>query len=143
MKSLFLALAIVGSTCQSQPAKTSAGNEETTPAAATETAAPSAESPAPADEATQAAPTRAQPSDDELKRDIEEALVRDPLTAGADIHVDVAASLVTLTGTVRSLAQAQAAEDIARRVHGTGQVYDQLDIVPPNSVEKTLRTEPE
>ncbi len=142
MKSLFLALAIVGSTCQSRPAATTAaGGEDAAPAAVVETPAPgSDDSATAADEPTVA---NSQPSDDELKRNIEEALVLDPLTAGADIHVNVAAALVTLTGTVHSLAQAQAAEDIASRVHGTGQIYDQLDIVPPKSVEKTLRTEPE
>jgi len=127
--------------CQSQPAEAPAGNEETTPAA--ENPAPGANSASLADEATRATPAKPQPSDDELTREVKEALLTDPLTADCDIHVDVAASLVTLTGTVHSLAQAQAAEDIAGRVPGTGQIYDQLDIAPPKSVDKTLRTEPE
>lgn len=71
------------------------------------------------------------PSDAALERDIRTRLVRDPLTTGKGIEVDVAATIVTLTGRVDNLGVAQAAEEIAAGVPGVGFVYNSLRLGPP------------
>ncbi|MDQ3855286.1 MAG: BON domain-containing protein, partial [Chloroflexota bacterium] len=66
--------------------------------------------------------------DDELAGAVELALNADAQTNGLDIQVLVANGVVTLRGTVRSLDDVEAAEEVAARVEGVVDVTEELAV---------------
>ncbi|AWV04715.1 hypothetical protein DM992_35835 [Burkholderia sp. JP2-270] len=65
-------------------------------------------------------------SDATLGRDVEQELSRDP--AGAAIAIEAADGVVTLTGTVDSMAERRAACGAAWSVKGVREVVDRLTV---------------
>lgn len=72
---------------------------------------------------------RVKPSPDELKRKIENALVRDAETDANRITVEVHGDKVVLKGTVRSWAEKQEAERVAWSAPGVASVDNQITIL--------------
>lgn len=69
---------------------------------------------------------RMKPSPEELKRRIEDALVRNAETDAERIHVDVVGDKVILTGTVRSWAEKQEAEKVVWSAPGVSTVDNRI-----------------
>jgi osmotically-inducible protein OsmY len=69
-------------------------------------------------------------SPSEIEAAIRKALTRSAQVAAQQIQVSVEGAHVTLTGTVRSFAERQAAEDAAWRAKGVTEVTDNLAIQP-------------
>jgi len=70
-------------------------------------------------------------TDDEIKRDVEEELRRDPDLDGADIAVAVKDSVVTLAGFARSYGQRHQAEQDAKRVAGVMGLANDIEVRLP------------
>lgn len=68
--------------------------------------------------------------DDEIARDVREALDATPLLAARHLSVQVATGLVTLEGLVLNAAEAAEAVSVASRVEGVRGVYDLLELDP-------------
>jgi osmotically-inducible protein OsmY len=73
---------------------------------------------------------RTQPSPEELKRQIKQALVRDAETDARRITVDVVGDRVVLSGTVRSWAERREAERVAWSAPGVREVDNRITIAP-------------
>jgi osmotically-inducible protein OsmY len=73
---------------------------------------------------------RSHASPSEIEAAIRKALTRSAQVAARQIQVSVEGAHVTLTGTVRSFAERQAAEDAAWRAKGVTEVTDNLAIQP-------------
>jgi osmotically-inducible protein OsmY len=69
---------------------------------------------------------RQHPSPDEMKKRIEDALVRSAETDAKRIHVDVRGDKVILTGTVRAWAEKQEAERVAWSAPGVASVDNRI-----------------
>lgn len=70
-------------------------------------------------------------TDGEIRADVEEALLEDGITAGADVRVGVLAGIVTLQGTAGDRRQAAILARIARAVDGVIDVRDRMQIAAP------------
>lgn len=68
--------------------------------------------------------------DDEIERDVREALDATPLLKARHLSVQVATGLVTLEGLVLNPAEAAEAVSVASRVDGVRGVYDLLELDP-------------
>ncbi len=75
-------------------------------------------------------PRQTPPSSSEIKRKIEEGLVRSAETDAQRITVEVQGSRVILKGTVRSWAERQEAERLAWMAPGVASVDNRINIVP-------------
>ena len=71
---------------------------------------------------------RIQPSPAEMKKKIEDALVRSAETDAQRIQVEVQGDTVILTGTVRSWAERYEAERVAWSAPGVGKVNNQIRV---------------
>lgn len=76
-------------------------------------------------------------SDDEIATAIRAALVRDPRVSADSVKLDVAASAVTLRGSVPTLRASNAAETAARHTAGVLLVQNRLRVVPPTETAVT------
>jgi osmotically-inducible protein OsmY len=73
---------------------------------------------------------RQHPSPDEMKKRIEDALVRSAETDAKRIQVDVRGDKVILTGTVRAWAEKKEAERVAWSAPGVSKVIDEIVVAP-------------
>ena len=73
---------------------------------------------------------RQRPSPDEMKKKIEDALVRSAETDAKRIHVEVRGDKVILTGTVRAWAEKQEAERVAWSAPGVASVENRIVVSP-------------
>jgi osmotically-inducible protein OsmY len=73
----------------------------------------------------------------ELQKDIENALRWEPLLNSAEIGVIAQDGIITLTGTVDSYAKKAEAEDAAKNVAGVKVVIEQIEVVLNTGVHKT------
>ncbi len=62
---------------------------------------------------------------------VRRALLNDPIVGGLPVTVETRAGLVTLTGDVRSEAQASHAAAVARTVAGVAEIDSRLRVVAP------------
>jgi len=80
--------------------------------------------------------------DDEIRKAIEEAVKSTPVLQKQDIQVNVSEGVVTLKGTVDTLAQSLAAENAAKTARGAVNVVNMLKVVetprPDREIEKDV-----
>ena len=69
-------------------------------------------------------------SDSELQHDVENALVSLQASLDENLEVRVTAGVVTLTGSVRSVAERWNADGTIRRVEGVTDVQDETMVMP-------------
>jgi osmotically-inducible protein OsmY len=81
------------------------------------------------DEDAQAEADAGERGDEAIAQDVRRELAEDSLTTDLDIHVEVRRGLVVLTGKVADLDDAEAAEEIARRVPGVVDVADHTTLI--------------
>jgi osmotically-inducible protein OsmY len=70
-------------------------------------------------------------TDEQVKRDVEQALVSDPAADGYEVTVVVADGVVTLTGTVQSMTERDLTERLARGVRGVTDVSNRVVVKGP------------
>ena len=88
------------------------------------------------------APAHAQaPSDETIAFWIGESLREDPRVAAADINVRSDAGIVSLTGTVRNLAERNYAGMIARKIQGVRGVVNRVDVFTVKRPDEDLASE--
>jgi osmotically-inducible protein OsmY len=75
-------------------------------------------------------PTSPAPSPDQLKRRIEEALIRSAETDAERITIDVDGDTVILKGTVHSWAEREEAERVAWSSPGVSTVHNRIEVIP-------------
>lgn len=75
--------------------------------------------------------------DERIQHDVSEELRFDPSVPSADIGVRVNDGVVTLFGTVPTLAARHAAEEAAKRVKGVRGVVNSLEVLAPGPVTRT------
>ncbi len=89
-------------------------------------------------------------SDEELKKDVREALLSDPATDLYEIKAKVADGTVTLSGNVQSWAEKNLCEDVVKGVRGIRQINNKIAVTYTESrkdkeieidVEERLRTD--
>lgn len=81
-------------------------------------------------------------TDEQIKKNVTNALVLDPVTESFDITVNVDQGVVTLTGTVHSWTERRFAAQVAKEVKGIVDVVNELNVV--HKMERTdeeIRTE--
>lgn len=85
------------------------------------------------DELTGEAPLEGEepPGDEAIAEDVRRELAEDALTCELDVQVEVQSGVVVLRGRVKSLDEAEAAEEVARRVPGVLDVEDALEVAGP------------
>lgn len=71
---------------------------------------------------------RSRRADDEIRRDVTNALLYDPATDSYEITTRVSNGVVTLSGTVDSWQEKQLALDVAKGVRGVTQVIDAMNV---------------
>lgn len=71
---------------------------------------------------------KSQRPDDEIRRDVTNALLYDPATDSYEIRTRVSDGVVTLSGTVDSWQEKQLALDVAKGVRGVTQVVDAMTV---------------
>jgi osmotically-inducible protein OsmY len=69
-------------------------------------------------------------SDDEIQRDVVDALMFDVRVDGSNLNVEVRNGVVYLRGAVPSLFEKSTAQQIVERIKGVGQVINDLDVTP-------------
>ena len=83
------------------------------------------------------------PSDDTIAQDVQKKVAEDPVTSDSDVKVAAKDGKVTLTGTAKSQAAQQKAEDIARAEPGATGVDDQMSLQPESgAAESAAAPEP-
>jgi len=83
------------------------------------------------------------PSDDTIAQDVQKKVAEDPVTSDSDVKVAAKDGKVTLSGTAKSQAAQQKAEDIARAEPGATGVDDQMSLQPESgAAESTAAPEP-
>jgi len=73
-------------------------------------------------------PARLQRGDDEIAADVKLALEEDAATTDLDVWVAVRRGVVHLRGRVKSIEDAELAEEVASRVPGVVEVREELDV---------------
>lgn len=76
-------------------------------------------------------------SNEELQKDVQEALKYEPLLHAAEIGVIVKDGVVTLTGLVGDHKKKVEAESAAQKVKGVKAVVDRIEVLPPVHSQKT------
>ena len=80
--------------------------------------------------------------DDEIRKAVEEALRTTPALEKQDVQVDVSQGVVTLKGSVDTLAQSLAAESAAKKIRGVVDVVNMLKVVetprPDREIERDV-----
>lgn len=80
--------------------------------------------------------------DDEIRKAVEEALRTTPALEKQDVQVEVSQGVVTLRGSVDTLAQSLAAEHAAKKIRGVVDVVNMLKVVetprPDREIEKDV-----
>ena len=66
------------------------------------------------------------------------ALEQNPHLAGRNLRFEAEQGRVTLRGTVNSYYQKQMAQEALREVEGIAQIYNELEVVPPQTEAATL-----
>ncbi len=74
---------------------------------------------------------------EDLQKDVQNAIKWEPLLNAAEIGVVVKDGIVTLTGTVDSYSKKKEAEDAAKSVSGVTAVVEKIEISFPNGFTKT------
>ncbi len=69
-------------------------------------------------------------TDGEVAQDVSKALVADPATNAFELNATAAKGIITLTGTVRSWAESQLAESVAKDVKGVQGIRNNLQVDP-------------
>jgi len=75
--------------------------------------------------------------DERVLADVRSELEWDPFVLDAEVEVEVHGGIVTLRGTANSLANRDAINDAAHRVHGVLSVVDRLTVQPDASTVRT------
>jgi len=83
------------------------------------------------------------PSDDTLAQDVQKKVAEDPVTKDSDVKVTAKDGKVTLTGSAKSQAAQQKAEEIARAEPGATGVDDQMSMQPDSGAALESATAPE
>ena len=83
------------------------------------------------------------PSDDSIAQDVQKKVAEDPVTKDSDVKVAAKDGKVTLTGSAKSQAAQQKAEDIARAEPGATGVDDQMSLQPDSGPAPESAAAPE
>jgi osmotically-inducible protein OsmY len=74
-------------------------------------------------------------SDERIKEDVSELIMRHPEIDGSDIEIEVASGEVTLTGNVPERRMKHLLEDLIERTLGVGEIHNQLKVKKADSSE--------